>query len=138
MPNYLAPDNDPVNLLAARMNPNLAAQGEEMRFQRGIRATPWFSEFVKQYGEEPDLSTSADYDYRQAWKMGIRPERDPYDSNRFHWASSTPDGTMLKSKTHPTAWKEEYMRATGSNPDAVGATQFDWLKMQKSDNYAPR
>ena len=129
MANYLSPE-DPVNFLAARMNPNIAAQGEEIRFQRGIRATPWFSEFVKQYGEEPDLSKSSDYDYRQAWRMGIRPERDPYDSNRFHWASSTPDGTMLKSKTHPTAWKEEYMRATGSNPDAVGATQSDWLKMQ--------
>ena len=116
MDNYLALENDLVNYLPARVNPRLAAQGEEMRFQRGIRATPWFSEFVKQYGEEPDLSTSADYDYRQAWKMGIRPERDPYDSNRFHWASSTPDGTMLKSKTHPTAWKEEYMRATGNNP----------------------
>jgi hypothetical protein len=73
--NKLAPNNNPVNLLAARVNPNIAAQGEEIRFQRGIRATPWFSEFVKQYGEEPDLSTSADYDYRQAWKMGIRPER---------------------------------------------------------------
>jgi len=104
---------------------------QEVQFDYEGEAYCWQGHYeVKQYGEEPDLSTSANYDYRQAWRMGIRPERDPYDSNRFHWASSTPDGTMLKSKTHPTAWKEEYMRATGSNPDAVGATQADWLKMQ--------
>jgi hypothetical protein len=127
-----------VNYLPALVNHNLASQGEEMRFQRGIRATPWFSEFVKQYGEEPDLSKSANYDYRQAWKTGVRPERDPYDSNRFHWASSAPDGAMLKSETHPTAWKEHYMRATGKNPDAVGATQSDWLKMQGQSFALPK
>jgi hypothetical protein len=112
------------------MNPNIAAQGNEIRFQREIAATPWYTEFTKQYGESPDLSKNANYDYRKAWNAGVRPERDPYDSNRYHWPSSTPTGEMLKSATHPTAWKEHYMQAKGVNPDAVGATEADWLKIK--------
>jgi len=114
----------------ATMNPNMAAQGRENRFRRGISATPWFSEFSKQYGEAPDINKNANYDYRKAWEAGVRPERDPYDKDRYHWASSTPTGEMLKSAGHPTAWKEHYMRATGNNPDAVGATELDWLRLQ--------
>ena len=114
----------------AMMNSNLEAQGKEIRFQKEIAATPWYAEFTKQYGEFPDLSKNANYDYRKAWNAGVRPERDPYDSNRYHWPSSTPTGEMLKSATHPTAWKEHYMQAKGVNPDAVGATEADWLKIK--------
>lgn len=103
---------------------------EEKDFQEGIRKTGWFKEFKKQYGEEPDLNTK-DYDYRKAWAAGIRPVRDPYDNNRYHWSSSLDDGTMLKSKDHPTAWKEYYMRMTGKNPDEVGATKQDYESMIK-------
>jgi hypothetical protein len=92
---------------------------EEGQFQNWIRNTGWFKEFVDQYGEEPDLNIT-DYDYRAAWKAGIEPVRDPYDQNRYHWASSTGEGQMLKSATHPTAWKETFMRQTGQNPDALG------------------
>ena len=113
----------------ATMNPNIAAQGKEISFQREIKNSPWYSEFVKSYGETPDLSKTANYDYRKAWEAGIRPQPDPYDNNKYHWPSSTSNGEMLKSADHPTAWKEHYMRATGTNPDAVGATQADWLKM---------
>ena len=102
-----------------------AATARENKFQVGIRATPWFQEFVSQYGEQPDLNTP-DYDYRKAWAAGIRPERDPYDNNRYHWRSSLDNGQMLKSADHPTAWKEHYMRATGKNPDAVGVTREQW------------
>ena len=95
---------------------------EEQDFQSGIRKTEWFKEYVKEYGEEPDLNTK-DYNYREAWKAGVRPQRDPYDKNRYHWSSSNPEtGEMLKSKEHPTAWKEEYMKRTGKNPDEVGIT----------------
>lgn len=93
---------------------------EEKAFQKWIRSTEWFNEFVKQYGEEPDLSKNADYDYRAAWKAGIKPERYEYDDNKYHWPSSLPSGEMLKSEDHPTAWKEYFMRETGVNPDKVG------------------
>lgn len=94
-------------------------QSEEEEFQNWIKNTDWFKEFVKEYNEEPDLNIT-EYDYRAAWKAGIKPERDPYDKNRFHWPSSLPSGEMLKSDTHPTAWKEMFMRETGQNPDALG------------------
>ena len=102
----------------------------EALFQQQIQQSPWFAQFQQQYGEAPDLNTT-DYDYRKAWAAGIRPVPDPYDNNRYHWPSSLPSGEMLKSENHPTAWKEYYMRQTGQNPDAVGATQADWLKMKK-------
>ena len=117
-------------LRPATVNPTIQAQGDERRFMSGITASPWYSEFQKQYGEAPDLSKNANYDYRKAWNAGVRPERDPYDSNRYHWPSSTPTSEMLKSATHPTAWKEHYMQAKGVNPDAVGATEADWLKIK--------
>jgi hypothetical protein len=101
----------------------------EGTFLKEIKETEWFKEFVKEYGEEPDLDTK-DYDYRTAWAAGIRPERDPYDNNRYHWPSSLQDGQMLKAEDHPTAWKELYMRETGINPDAVGATKADWEDLQ--------
>ena len=97
----------------------------EAAFQKGIRDTGWFKEFVSEYGEEPDLDTK-DYDYRKAWAAGIRPERDPYDNNRYHWRSSLESGEMLKSKDHPTAWKEHYMREFGVNPDTNGVTEAQW------------
>lgn len=105
---------------------------DEPGFQSWIRNTDWFKEFVKEYKEEPDLNTS-DYDYRKAWMMGITPERDPYDKDRFHWASSTNTGEMLKAPDHPTAWKEFFMRDYGYNPDAFGITKqmYENMTMQQ-------
>jgi hypothetical protein len=97
----------------------VSSANDETMFQNWIRGTDWFKEFVREYGEEPDLNTK-DYDYRAAWKAGVVPERDPYDKNRFHWPSSLSSGKMLKSENHPTAWKEYFMRDTGVNPDALG------------------
>lgn len=116
-PNYL-----PVSAQNTKVSGKKKAKpsrNDEMLFQKWIRGTDWFKEFVNEYGEEPDLDTK-DYDYRAAWRAGIVPERDPYDKNRFHWPSSLPSGQMLKSKDHPTAWKEYFMRDTGINPDALG------------------
>ena len=109
--NQLIPD---ANSFSVKLEPK-----EESAFQNWIRSTGWYKEFVKEYKEEPNLDDS-DYDYRAAWKAGIQPERDPYDKNRFHWPSSLPSGEMLKSSTHPTAWKEQFMRESGQNPDALG------------------
>jgi hypothetical protein len=111
--------------------PKNKPESDEKDFQSEIRKTGWFKEYVKEYGEEPDLNTS-DYDYRSAWKAGVRPVRDPYDKNRYHWSSSNPDtGEMLKSKDHPTAWKEDYMKSTGKNPDEVGVTKEQYMKQEK-------
>tara|TARA_R110000868_G_scaffold187664_2_gene430185 strand:- start:50 stop:844 length:795 start_codon:yes stop_codon:yes gene_type:complete len=91
------------------------------RYEQELKALPWYKEFPG--GQKPSLEQSGDYDYEAAMAAGIRPQRDPYDGGRYHWASSTPDGTMLKSADHPTAWKEYHMRATGRNPDADGTTK---------------
>ena len=101
---------------------------EEKDFQQWIKKTGWYQEFVKEYGESPDLDIE-EYDYRQAWKSGVVPERDPYDKNRYHWPSTDPSGKMIKSASHPTAWQEQYMQMTGENPDAAGVTkeQFEAL-----------
>lgn len=109
------------------LSPLLAARNSnEVEFQKGIRGTDWFKEYTKEYGEEPDLRPVSDdprlgpgYDYRKAWAEGIRPQRDPYDKNRFHWPSAAESGQMLKSKSHPTAWKELFMRKHGVNPDSL-------------------
>jgi hypothetical protein len=68
---------------------------DEQSFQQGIRNTEWFKEFVKEHGEEPDLDTK-DYNYREAWRSGARPDvRDPTDKNRLHWPSK------FKGENHP-------------------------------------
>ena len=116
---------------AVTVNPLMqrkVASQREAQFQAGIRATPWFSEFEKRYGEEPDLNTK-DYDYRAAWAAGARPKPYEYDQGQYHWPSSI-GNQMFKSETHPTMWKQRYLEVTGQNPDAVGATQTDWLRMQ--------
>jgi hypothetical protein len=104
---------------------------EEKSFLSWIKGTEWFKEYVTEYDEAPDLETT-DYDYRAAWKAGIRPERDPYDKNKFHWPSSDEGGKMLKSESHPTAWKEYFMKATGRNPDEVGITKEDYERLEKA------
>jgi hypothetical protein len=101
------------------MSSTKLSKEEEQRFQTWIKGTGWYSEFKKEYGEEPDLN-DRDYDYRAAWKAGIKPERYAPDNNRYHWPSSLPSGKMLKSSDHPTAWKETFMRQTGHNPDEIG------------------
>jgi hypothetical protein len=66
----------------------------EQMFQQGIRDTPWYKEYVQKYGEEPDLNTP-DYNYRDAWDAGARPDvRDPGD-NLLHWSSK------YKGDNHP-------------------------------------
>lgn len=120
-----APPPGPQAPLSAYVEPgvyDLSQTGpaaEEARFQREIRATPWFQEFKKKNGGEPVLD-DPDYDYRAAWKAGIRPQRYGHDGGAYHWSSSLPDGTMLKSENHPTAWMEHFMRATGVDPNELG------------------
>jgi hypothetical protein len=107
------------NALRGGVADMLPANAQERQFQSWIKATPWYSEFTKEYGEPPDLN-SKEYDYRAAYRAGVVPQRDPYDNNRYHWASSTPGGVELKAVNHPTAWKEDYMRITGRDPSDPG------------------
>jgi hypothetical protein len=105
---------------------------QEGRFQNWIRSTGWFKEYVKEYGEEPDLNIK-EYDYRAAWRAGVVPQRDPHDQNRYHWSSVDPQtGRPLKSEDHPTAWKEKYMAETGRNPDADNVTKEQYEKMKNA------
>lgn len=80
---------------ARRYRKKYAEGGDvESQFQEGIRATPWFKEYVNRYGEEPDLDTPH-YDYRKAWAAGSRPDvRDPGDG-QYHWSS------QFKGPNHP-------------------------------------
>ena len=87
---------------------------QEAQFQAGIKQTPWYSEFKKQYGEAPNLN-APEYNYRAAWQAGVRPQTYEFD-NTQHWPSVTPKGESLKSTKHPTAWMEDYMQITGADP----------------------
>jgi hypothetical protein len=121
-----------------RTRPNSdMAETKEREFMSGIQATDWYKEFEQQYGEPPDLRPMSDdprlgpnYDYRKAWEAGMRPVRDPYDNNRYHWGSALPSGEMLKSANHPTAWKEHFMRQYGVNPDSLPEETVKKLKKQ--------
>lgn len=112
---------------ASRPAPKEENPFDEAAFQAGIRETPWFKEYVAEYGEEPDLrhpsndpAKGPNYDYRAAWQAGLRPERDPYDKNRYHWSDFSPGGEQLKTDSHPTLWKGKFARATGKSPEALG------------------
>ena len=105
---------------ASQMAEGGSVDAERQRIEAEIKKHPWYSEFCKEFNECPNLGQNADYDYITAWKAGIRPERDPYDKNRYHWSSMTGDGVMLKKPGHPTMWKTLFMEQTGKNPDAIG------------------
>lgn len=94
------------------------SQDEEKQFKNWFSALPWYEEFVKKYGETPNPDDPS-YDYRAAYKAGMTPERYEYDGT-YHWGSKTPDGQWLKSKNHPTAWMEDFMQSTGTDPNALG------------------
>lgn len=66
----------------------------ERRFQREIRDTEWFKEFVKDHNEEPNLD-DPDYDYRRAWKDGARPDIRDEEDGKYHWPSK------YKGDNHP-------------------------------------
>jgi hypothetical protein len=92
-------------------------QDEEVQFRQWIKALPWYSEFVSQYGEEPNLD-DPNYDYRTAWKAGIEPQRYEHDHGRYHWPSQVPEtGQMLKGPDHPTKWMNDFMQQNGVDPN---------------------
>lgn len=110
----------------------------EAEFQRGIRGTEWFRQFVAEHGEEPNLN-DPDYDYRRAWAAGVRPAPYEHDGGRHHWPSVDPSGKPLKSPNHPTAWMEGFMQETGQDPVALGLKTPQegeaWKQQQKQAAY---
>lgn len=115
---------------SSEWRPTQLAPEEEQRFRQWLSSSDWYREMaddVAAAGEQVSdtdlledlIGPRADYDYRGAWKAGITPERYEHDG-RQHWPSATPDGRMLKSPVHPTAWMEYFMRATGTDPNDLG------------------
>jgi hypothetical protein len=108
---------------------------DEKLFQKGVRGTKWYQQFVDKYGEPPDLN-SKDYNYRAAWKAGVRPQDYEHDPEMQHWASTTGKGESLKAKSHPSAWMEDYMQITGSDPhEPVEMTSDQIRAMGKALTY---
>ena len=87
---------------------------EEERFQKEIKSSPWYLQYKTKYKEEPNL-TDPNYDYREAWKQGVKPEINPTD-NMYHW-SDRAGNTMLKSIYHDAAWAQPFMDQYKINPD---------------------
>jgi hypothetical protein len=111
------------------------SKAEEEAFQRDVRQTKWFQQFRDKYGEPPNLNDSS-YNYRAAWKAGVRPQDYAHDPEMQHWASVTPSGESLKSKSHPTAWMEDYMQVTGRDPHDPAQMSPEQVKaMEKSLMY---
>lgn len=100
---------------SSEWRPTQLAPEEEQRFRQWLSSSDWYREMAD------DVAAAGEqvYDYRGAWKAGITPERYEHDG-RQNWPSATPDGRMLKSPVHPTAWMEYFMRATGTDPNDLG------------------
>ncbi len=117
-------------------HPTLSPQ-EEQQFQTWVKGTQWFKEFKPKYGEDPNLD-SPEYDLRAAWKAGVIPELNQADKT-YHWADATPDGKMLKSVYHPTAWMGPFMQQFHVNPDDLPADDPRIVGFKKAwqDKYPP-
>lgn len=112
--------------------PTKLSADEETKFQRYLTNTDWFKEIKKDIEDREGIKVNdtilfselagpdADYDYRGAWKAGIKPECYANDGGQFHWASSTSDGRSLKAPDHSTLWMEYFMRETGIDPTDLG------------------
>ena len=98
---------------------------EENAFQNDMTSSDWFNTFKQKYGEPPNLDAK-DYDYRAAWKSGVKPMSYEYD-DMPHWPSTTDSGESLKARNHPSAWMEDYMQLTGRDPHEGGDLSPDQI-----------
>ena len=117
--------------------PTTLAPAEEAKFRTWIQGTKLFNSVKADIAAENNLqpekldnnkvidmlSQQNDYDYRGAWKAGVKEVISKHD-NRPHWPSSAGD-KMLKSPKHETAWKEFFMRQYNKDPDDIGLSTFD-------------
>mgnify|MGYP006282633193 CR=1 FL=1 len=119
-------------------SPTTLPSAEEPKFRNWLQSTQLFNSIKGDIAAENNIPVSkldndrvlnmmlsnTDYDYRGAYKAGMKEAINPHD-NRPHFYSSTPEGQMLKDPTHPTAWKEFFMRQYGVDPDNIGLDTLD-------------
>jgi TP901 family phage tail tape measure protein len=98
-----------------------------VEFQGVKEYEEWYTEYVQQFKELPDLSLASKYDYKKALAAGVKPSR--VEDGTYHWPSKTPSGEWLKLEGHQTRWKEELIEASQKAGDAlqtnVGGTLTD-------------
>jgi tryptophan 2,3-dioxygenase len=108
---------------------SVLSESEEIEFQNFMNTNPdviaWKEQFVEKYKEEPQID-GANYDYRGAWKAGLTPSVSEQDG-LYHWGSKGLDGVNLKSDSHPTRWKSDYMEITGKDPDVENISKEEAL-----------
>lgn len=97
-----------------------------MEFGPGYK--DWRASFQRRFGEQPNLDDPM-YNYRAAWQAGAVPT--PYENDQGfpHWPSSAERAPFaepipLKSKDHPTAWMETFMRQYGVDPYQASSEQL--------------
>ena len=144
--------NEYQKFTATPWSPTTLKPPEEQKFRNWLQGTQLFNSIKSDIAAENKISVdkldnqrvtemmlqSPDYDYRGAYKAGIKEVISPYD-NRPHWPSSTDSGQMLKDPSHPTAWMEFFMRQYGVDPNAMGLDTLEkaknWsLSTQKPEN----
>ena len=144
--------NEYQKFTATPWSPTTLKPPEEQKFRNWLQGTQLFNSIKSDIAAENKIPVekldnqrvtemmlqSPDYDYRGAYKAGIKEVISPYD-NRPHWPSSTNSGQMLKDPSHPTAWMEFFMRQYGVDPNAMGLDTLEkaknWsLSTQKPEN----
>jgi hypothetical protein len=144
--------NEYQKFTATPWSPTTLKPPEEQKFRNWLQGTQLFNSVKSDIAAENKIPVdkldnqrvtemmlqSPDYDYRGAYKAGIKEVISPYD-NRPHWPSSTDSGQMLKDPSHPTAWMEFFMRQYGVDPNAMGLDTLEkaknWsLSTQKPEN----
>lgn len=120
--------------------PTSLAPNEEAKFRTWIQGTKLFNSVKSDIAQENNLDpakldnnkvidmllSQGDYDYRGAWKAGVKEVISKHD-NRPHWPSSAGD-KMLKSPQHETVWKEFFVRKYNKDPDDMGLSTFEQAK----------
>jgi hypothetical protein len=113
---------------------------EEEKFLNWFQSTKLFNSFKEQVASENEIQVdkvdnqrltamllnSKDYDYRGAWKAGIKEKIDPSDGLP-HWPS-TAGNKLLKSPNHPTLWKEFFMRQYKKDPAELNLSTIEQAK----------
>lgn len=120
--------------------PTKISEADEPKFRSWLQQTKLFNSIKQEIAQENKLPvesldnnriaemllSSKDYDYRGAWKAGVKEVISPYD-NKPHWPSSA-NGKMLKSPKHETAWKEFFMQEYKKDPDELGLSTISQAK----------